>query len=60
MNALPKMDFKKLRMEMVDEAIFARGVRSESVLNAMRSVPRESFLSAQLREFAYEDAPLAD
>src|SRR5208337_4253947 len=35
-----------------------RGVRSELVLNAMRSVPRESFVPAQLREFAYEDAPL--
>jgi hypothetical protein len=27
---------------MVEDAIFARGVRSELVLNAMRSVPRES------------------
>jgi protein-L-isoaspartate O-methyltransferase len=24
----------------------------------MRSVPREAFLPEQLREFAYEDAPL--
>jgi protein-L-isoaspartate(D-aspartate) O-methyltransferase len=51
-------DFKKLREEMVKAAIFARGVRSELVLNAMRSVPRESFLPAQLHEFAYDDAPL--
>jgi protein-L-isoaspartate(D-aspartate) O-methyltransferase len=43
---------------MVEKAIFGRGVRSELVLNAMRSVARESFLPAQLREFAYEDAPL--
>ena len=43
---------------MVEKAIFARGVRSELVLNAMRSVPREDFLPKQLREFAYEDAPL--
>ena len=43
---------------MVEEAIFARGVRSELVLDAMRNVPREAFLPQRLREFAYEDAPL--
>src|ERR1700690_24170 len=58
MRAPLNLDYKKLRDEMVEKAIFARGVRSELVLNAMRSVPRESFLPAQLREFAYEDAPL--
>ena len=58
MKAPLNLDYKRLRDEMVEKAIFARGVRSELVLNAMRSVPRESFLPAQLREFAYEDAPL--
>jgi protein-L-isoaspartate(D-aspartate) O-methyltransferase len=52
------MDFGKLREEMVEKAIFARGVRSDLVLNAMRGVARESFLPAQLREFAYDDVPL--
>ena len=52
------IDFRKRRKEMVEKAIFARGVRSELVLNAMGSVPRESFLPAQLREFAYEDTAL--
>jgi protein-L-isoaspartate(D-aspartate) O-methyltransferase len=51
-------NFKNLREEMVEKAISARGVRSELVLNAMRSVPRESFLSTRLQEFAYDDAPL--
>jgi protein-L-isoaspartate(D-aspartate) O-methyltransferase len=51
-------DFRRLRHEMVERAILARGVRSELVLNAMRKVPRESFLPQELREFAYEDAPL--
>jgi protein-L-isoaspartate(D-aspartate) O-methyltransferase len=50
--------FSKLREEMVETAIVARGVRSELVLDAMRSVPREAFLPQQLREFAYEDSPL--
>ena len=51
-------DFRRFRHEMVDRAIFARGVRSELVLSAMRKVPREAFLPQELREFAYEDAPL--
>ena len=58
MKASLNQEYKKLRDEMVDKAVFARGVRSELVLNAMRTVPRESFLPSQLREFAYEDAPL--
>jgi protein-L-isoaspartate(D-aspartate) O-methyltransferase len=58
MNLHLKRTFDQLRSEMVEKAIFARGVRSELVLNAMRSVPREDFLPKQLREFAYEDAPL--
>ena len=53
-----KTDFSRLRYEMVEKTIADRGVRSELVLNAIRSVPREAFLPEQLREFAYEDAPL--
>jgi protein-L-isoaspartate(D-aspartate) O-methyltransferase len=52
-------DYSQLREEMVDRQIEARGVRSEKVLDAMRNVPRESFLPEGLREFAYEDTPLA-
>lgn len=58
MNVHLKRDFAQLRSEMVETAISSRGVRSEMVLNAMRKVPRESFLPQELREFAYEDAPL--
>ncbi len=53
-----KTDFAKLRREMVEHHIRARGVRSELVLEAMRKVPRELFLPHQLAEFAYEDSPL--
>ncbi len=58
MDELSQSQFLRLRKEMVENAIFARGVRSELVLNAMRSVPRERFLPAHLREFAYDDAAL--
>src|SRR3990170_2561168 len=53
-----KPDFVKLRRELVENYIAARGVRSELVLAAMRKVPREAFLPTSLREFAYEDSPL--
>jgi protein-L-isoaspartate(D-aspartate) O-methyltransferase len=43
---------------MVDRQIARRGVFDENVLTAMRDVPREEFVPASLREFAYEDIPL--
>jgi protein-L-isoaspartate(D-aspartate) O-methyltransferase len=43
---------------MVEEQIAARGIHSPRVLDAMRTVPRELFVPPQIREFAYEDAPL--
>ncbi|MGO8914951.1 MAG: protein-L-isoaspartate(D-aspartate) O-methyltransferase [Stellaceae bacterium] len=51
-------DLSKLREDMIERQIAARGVRSEAVLRAMRKVAREAFLPERLREFAYEDAPL--
>jgi protein-L-isoaspartate(D-aspartate) O-methyltransferase len=58
MNVHAVRNFSRLRHEMVEKAIFGRGVRSELVLNAMRKVRREAFLPKSLREFAYEDTPL--
>ena len=55
---MTKLDFRKLRAEMVDRHIAHRGVRAPLVLEAMRNVARESFLPEELREWAYEDAPL--
>jgi protein-L-isoaspartate(D-aspartate) O-methyltransferase len=43
---------------MVDRQIAARGIADRRVLDAVRSVPREEFVSEHLREFAYEDGPL--
>ena len=58
MDELSKNESSRLRKEMVEKAISARGVRSELVLDAMRSVSRELFLPERLREFAYEDTAL--
>lgn len=51
-------DTSTLRRRMVEQYIAARGVSSPAVLEAMGCVPREEFLPGNLREFAYEDAPL--
>ena len=51
-------DFAKLRDKMIDRQIAARGVRTPAVLDALRSVPRERFVPAGMRTFAYDDSPL--
>ncbi|HEX2140624.1 MAG TPA: protein-L-isoaspartate(D-aspartate) O-methyltransferase, partial [Woeseiaceae bacterium] len=51
-------DFAARRDDMVDRQLAARGVRSEKVLDAMRTVPREAFVPANVREFAYQNSPL--
>ncbi len=43
---------------MIREQIVARGVADPRVLDALRSVPREPFVPAGLRDSAYEDSPL--
>ncbi len=43
---------------MVTEQLEARGIRDPRVLDAMRSVPRDRFISPELREHAYDDGPL--
>jgi protein-L-isoaspartate(D-aspartate) O-methyltransferase len=47
------------RARMVDEQLVARGLRSDNVLAAMRSVPRHLFVPPQLITKAYVDAPLS-
>lgn len=51
-------DTKERRDAMVDMQMVARGVRDERVLAALREVPREHFIPAELAEFAYDDTPL--
>jgi protein-L-isoaspartate(D-aspartate) O-methyltransferase len=51
-------DFAKRREAMVDLQLARRGIRSDAVLAALRTVPREAFLPPEMAEFAYEDSPL--
>ncbi len=46
------------RKAMIRDQILARGVRDESVLNAMRAIPRERFVAAEYAREAYTDRPL--
>lgn len=49
---------RQKRLDMVERTLVARDIDDPAVLPAMREVPRESFLPAELAEFAYVDAPL--
>lgn len=43
---------------MVQSQLVLRGVRDRNVLRAMSMVPRERFVDARMKEFAYDDSPL--
>lgn len=51
-------ELSELRERMVATQIAARGVTDARVLAAMQRVPRHLFVSPELAEFAYDDAPL--
>ena len=49
---------KPTPVEMVEQQLRRRGIRDQRVLNAMRVIPREEFVSARDRPRAYADAPI--
>jgi protein-L-isoaspartate(D-aspartate) O-methyltransferase len=51
-------DFATQRQTMVQNQISARGIRAQSVLNAIRKVERHRFVPAEYQKFAYTDRPL--
>jgi protein-L-isoaspartate(D-aspartate) O-methyltransferase len=51
-------DLRARRYEMVEQQIRQRGVTDARVLAVMRSVPRERFVPAEVRDQAYDDGPL--
>jgi protein-L-isoaspartate(D-aspartate) O-methyltransferase len=50
--------FAKMRQQMVDTQLRARGISDERVLDAMLRVPRHEFAPQRYRDQAYEDHPL--
>ena len=51
-------NFESLRKRMVDEQLIPRGIKSDTVLDAMRNVPRHLFVPEHLQKCAYDDSPL--
>jgi protein-L-isoaspartate(D-aspartate) O-methyltransferase len=51
-------DLARARETMVERQVARRGVRDPYVLDAMREIPREAFVTPGMEEFAYEDSPL--
>ena len=51
-------DSTQAREKMVAEQLEARGIKDARVLAAMRTVPRDRFIPAELRDHAYDDGPL--
>lgn len=53
------MDFQKLRNEMVDGQIKARGITDAAVLEVLRRVPRHEFVLKETTGRAYNDYPIS-
>jgi protein-L-isoaspartate(D-aspartate) O-methyltransferase len=51
-------DSTQAREKMVAEQLEARGIKDARVLEAMRTVARDRFIPAELRDHAYDDGPL--
>ena len=52
------MNFDKARERMVEKQLISRGIHSQKVLAAMRTVPRHLFVEESFQDSAYEDHPL--
>jgi len=50
--------YDRLRESMVREQIVERGITDESVISAMKSVPRHLFVPEEYKSMAYIDSPL--
>jgi protein-L-isoaspartate(D-aspartate) O-methyltransferase len=56
---LSEEELQKLRTQMVEKQLKARGIRDPAVLAAMQKVPRHRFVSAAQWHEAYSDHPLS-
>lgn len=52
------MNFDEARERMVEKQLISRGIHSQIVLAAMRTVPRHLFVEESFQDSAYEDHPL--
>jgi protein-L-isoaspartate(D-aspartate) O-methyltransferase len=54
----PASNFNSKRAQMIERQIRKRGILSEPVLNSIKNIPREQFVSSALQEKAYDDCAL--
>jgi protein-L-isoaspartate(D-aspartate) O-methyltransferase len=55
---LRKKNFEKQREKMVDVQLKARGIKDQKILEAMRKIPRHTFIPENMIPYAYNDEPL--
>ena len=53
-----EQDYTLARNKMVEAQLKPRGIKSDSVLNAMSDIPRHLFVPKNLQDCAYDDTPL--
>lgn len=53
-----KINFEKLREEMIELQMRRRGIKNEKILAAFLKIPREKFVPVDLQSSAYNDCPL--
>ncbi len=58
MTSPGKVDFSKLRRQMISSQLQERDIVDPRVLKVMGEVPREEFVSREYQDQAYEDHPL--
>jgi len=57
-SMLMAQNYEKLRNDMVDNQLKKERIRSQAVLDAMRTVPRHLFVPQNMQSYAYQDSPL--
>ncbi|MDX1755535.1 MAG: protein-L-isoaspartate(D-aspartate) O-methyltransferase [Marinobacter sp.] len=57
-HKLSEDDLAQRRDAMIEFQIKHRGITTPSVLDAIRRIHRESFVPPEVRQFAYDDAPM--
>jgi protein-L-isoaspartate(D-aspartate) O-methyltransferase len=58
-NPITALNPELARLQMLDEQLRRRGIRSRRVLDAMGRVPRERFMIEELKDLAYADQAAA-
>lgn len=58
MHRRKNIDYSELREKMIRSQLAARGIQDPAVLEAMGTVPREIFIPANKRQYAYADSAL--